>query len=99
MKIGVVGSGVVGQTLADGFLKHGHEVMRGSRDTAKLAAWKQGAGAKAWTGTFAEAAAFGEVVVLAVKGTAAATRCAPAAPRSPGKTVSTRPTRSPTRRP
>src|SRR5512144_645539 len=70
MKVGVVGSGIVGQTLADGFLKHGHEVMRGSRDPAKLAAWKAGAGAKARAGTFAEAA-FGEVVVRAVKGTAA----------------------------
>ncbi len=71
MKVGVIGSGIVGQTLADGFLKHRHEVMRGSRDAAKLAAWKAGAGAKARAGTFAEAAAFGEVVVLAVKGTAA----------------------------
>lgn len=71
MKIGVIGSGVVGQTLADGFLKHGHEVMRGSRDPAKLAPWKAGAGAAARTGTFAETARFGEVVVLAVKGTAA----------------------------
>ena len=71
MKVGVIGSGIVGQTLADGFLKHGHEVMRGSREPAKLAAWKAGAGTKARTGTFAEAAAFGEVVVLAVKGTAA----------------------------
>ena len=71
MKVGVIGSGIVGQTLADGFLKHGHEVMRGSREPAKLEAWKTGAGAKARTGTFAEAAAFGEVVVLAVKGTAA----------------------------
>ena len=71
MKMGVIGSGLVGQTLADGFLKHGHEVMRGSRDPGKLAAWRQGAGGKARTGTFAEAAAFGDVVVLAVKGTAA----------------------------
>jgi predicted dinucleotide-binding enzyme len=30
--IGVLGSGLVGQTLADGFLRHGHDVMRGSRD-------------------------------------------------------------------
>ena len=37
-KIGVLGSGVVGQVLADGFLKHGHQVMRGSRDTGKLIA-------------------------------------------------------------
>lgn len=69
MKVGVIGSGVVGQTLADGFLANGHEVVRGSRDPAKLAAW--GAGARARTGTPAEAAAFGEVVVLAVKGAAA----------------------------
>jgi predicted dinucleotide-binding enzyme len=70
-KIGVLGSGQVGQVLADGFLKHGYEVMRGSRDASKLADWKAGAGAKASTGTFAETAAFGEILVLAVKGTAA----------------------------
>jgi predicted dinucleotide-binding enzyme len=70
-KVGVLGSGQVGQVLADGFLKHGYEVMRGSRDPSKLATWKSGAGDKASTGTFAEAARFGEVVVLAVKGTAA----------------------------
>jgi hypothetical protein len=70
-KIGVIGSGQVGQTLADGFLQHGYQVMRGTRDPAKLADWKAGAGNAAQIGTMAEAAAFGEVVVLAVKGTAA----------------------------
>ena len=70
-KIGVVGSGVVGQVLADGFLKHGYEVMRGSREPGKLAAWKSAGGAKAATGTFAETARFGDLVVLAVKGSAA----------------------------
>lgn len=70
-KIGVLGSGQVGETLANGFLKHGYEVMRGSREPSKLDAWKSGAGAGASTGTFAEAAKFGEAVVLAVKGTAA----------------------------
>jgi hypothetical protein len=70
-KIGVLGSGPVGQTLADGLLRHGWEVMRGSRDPGKLDAWRRGAGAKASTGTFAQAAAFGELVVIAVKGTAA----------------------------
>jgi predicted dinucleotide-binding enzyme len=70
-RIGVLGSGPVGQVLADGCLRHGYEVMRGSRDPGKLAAWQQGAGPKASTGTFEEAARFGEVVVLAVKGTAA----------------------------
>jgi hypothetical protein len=69
--VGVIGSGVVGQVLADGFLKHGHAVMRGTRESAKLAAWKQKAGAKASVGSFADAATFGEIVVLAVKGTAA----------------------------
>jgi hypothetical protein len=70
-KIAVLGSGQVGQVLADGFLKHGHEVMRGSREPGKLAAWKESKGAKARTGTFAEAARFGEIAVLAVKGSAA----------------------------
>ena len=39
MKVGVIGSGVVGQTLAAGFLKHGHEVAIGTRDPAKLKDW------------------------------------------------------------
>jgi 8-hydroxy-5-deazaflavin:NADPH oxidoreductase len=71
-KIGVLGSGKVGEVLADGFLEHGHDVMRGSRDPGKLAAWKQAGGARAAVGTFAETAAFGQVIVLAVKGVAAA---------------------------
>lgn len=70
-KIAVLGSGIVGQTLADGFLKHGYEAMRGSRAPDKLAAWKEKAGKKGSVGTFAEAARFGEIVVLAVKGAAA----------------------------
>jgi hypothetical protein len=69
--VAVLGSGVVGQVLADGFLKHGFEVMRGSRDPEKLADWKQRAGSRAHTGTFPEAARFGKLIVLAVKGTAA----------------------------
>jgi predicted dinucleotide-binding enzyme len=71
MKVGVLGSGDVAKTLAGGFLKHGHEVMMGTRSTAKLADWAaQNAGAR--LGSFADAAAFAELVVLAVKGTAAA---------------------------
>lgn len=69
--IGVLGSGVVGQTLADGFLKHGYDVMRGSREPKKLADWKAKSGSRAQTGTFDEATRFGEVIVLAVKGSAA----------------------------
>lgn len=71
MKIGVLGSGGVAQTLAAGFLKHGYEAMVGSREPAKLAAW-QSAHPEAKVGSFADAAAFGEVVVLAVKGSASA---------------------------
>lgn len=71
MKIAVLGSGIVGETLANGFIKHGFEVMRGSREPAKLNDWQKKMGANAKTGTFEETARFGEVVVLAVKGTAA----------------------------
>ena len=70
-KIGIIGSGQVGQILGSGFIKHGCQVMVGSRDTAKLAEWKKKAGAKAKTGSVAEAAAFGDILVLAVKGSAA----------------------------
>ena len=70
-KIGVLGSGAVGKVLADGFLKHGYEVMLGSREPAKLAAWRAAAGSRGAAGTFADAARFGDVVVVAVKGTAA----------------------------
>jgi hypothetical protein len=67
-RVAVLGSGPVGQVLADGFLKHGFAVTRGTREPAKLAQWKSGAGANAAVGTFAEAARAGEIVVLAVKG-------------------------------
>jgi 8-hydroxy-5-deazaflavin:NADPH oxidoreductase len=69
--VAVIGSGVVGEALAAGFLKHGYRVMRASRDPGKLKAWKDAGGRDASTGTFAEAAAWGDAVVLAVKGTAA----------------------------
>ena len=70
-KIAILGSGTVGETLANGFLKHGYAVMRASREPAKLAGWQTGAGAHASTGTFAEAAKWCDLAVLAVKGSAA----------------------------
>jgi predicted dinucleotide-binding enzyme len=70
-KIAVLGSGQVGQVLADGLLKHGHEVMRASREPGKLEKWKASAGAKAHIGKPAEAAKWGDSVLLAVKGSAA----------------------------
>jgi 8-hydroxy-5-deazaflavin:NADPH oxidoreductase len=70
MKVGILGSGSVAQTLAAGFLKHGYETMIGSREPAKLSEWKD-AHPKALLGSFGDTAAFGEVLVLAVKGSAA----------------------------
>jgi predicted dinucleotide-binding enzyme len=72
-KAGVLGSGVVGQVLAAGLAKHGYDVMLGTRDAAKLAGWHQAAGKSVKLGSVAEAAQHGELIVLAVKGTAAAT--------------------------
>ena len=71
MKIGVLGSGEVGKVLTGGFVKYGHEVMAGSRSPEKLESWKEEISADVKTGTFAETAAFGEVIVLAVHGDAA----------------------------
>lgn len=71
MRIGVLGSGAVGTTLASGFRAHGHEVTVGSREPEKLRDWaRQNPGAR--VATPEETAKFAEVGVLAVKGTAAA---------------------------
>jgi predicted dinucleotide-binding enzyme len=70
MKIGVLGSGDVAKVLASGFGKHGHDVMVGTRDRTKLTDWSA-QNPRSRTGSFAETANFAEVVVLAVKGTAA----------------------------
>jgi predicted dinucleotide-binding enzyme len=71
MKIGVLGSGDVAKVLASGLLKHGHEVMMGTREPGKLADWGR-QNPKGRIGSFTDAAKFGELAVLAVKGTAAA---------------------------
>jgi 8-hydroxy-5-deazaflavin:NADPH oxidoreductase len=71
LKIGVLGSGPAGQTLAAGFLDKGHPVMIGSRDVAKLDGWLRHAGPEGQIGTFAETAEFGDVIVLSVLGSAA----------------------------
>lgn len=68
VKVGVLGSGDVGRVLAGGFLKLGHEVRIGSRSPEKLKEWAASAGKGASTGTFAEAAEFGDIIVLATHG-------------------------------
>jgi predicted dinucleotide-binding enzyme len=67
MNVGILGSGAVAKTLGAGFLKHGHAVLLATRDATKLTEWlAQHPGAR--IGSLADAAKFGEIVVLAVKG-------------------------------
>ena len=69
LKIGVLGSGVVGQLLAKAFLTEGHQVMLGSRNNRKdqMLQWKED-NQKGNIGTYSETAVFGELLVLATKG-------------------------------
>lgn len=71
MKVGILGSGAVGLVLADGFIKHGHEVMVGTRNPAKLSDWQKKVGKGGQIGSFSETSAFGRVIVLATKGSVA----------------------------
>ena len=68
-KVGIIGSGVVAKTLAKGFIKHGYEVKLGTRHVKKLQAAI--GDLPVLTGSFDEAAQFGDLLVLAVKGDAA----------------------------
>jgi len=67
MKIGILGTGDVGKALGKAFAALGHDVKMGSRDAKndKALAWAKETGPKASTGTFADAAGFGDIVVLA----------------------------------
>ncbi|AHF16790.1 NADPH-dependent F420 reductase [Niabella soli] len=72
MKIGIIGSGDVGQTLAKAFANEGHETMLGTRNTSKQAIVKfKNENPEITVGTFAETAVFAELVVLAVSGAVA----------------------------
>ncbi|HET7499790.1 MAG TPA: NAD(P)-binding domain-containing protein [Kofleriaceae bacterium] len=72
MKIGILGTGPVAQTIGSKLIALGHEVRLGGRDAAnpKAAAWTTAAGAKASHGTFATTAAFGELVFNCTSGAA-----------------------------
>jgi 8-hydroxy-5-deazaflavin:NADPH oxidoreductase len=72
MKIAVLGTGTVGQMIADKLVALGHEVKMGSRTAGndKAVAWAGQAGSRASEGTFAQAAAFGELVFNCTAGTA-----------------------------
>lgn len=66
MKIGILGSGTVGQQLGIGFIKLGYDVKIGTRDKSKLDEWIKNN--KGSVGSFEDAANFGEVIVLAISG-------------------------------
>jgi len=85
MKVGILGSGQVAKVLGKAFLELGHEVKLGSRDAEKVKGWSDHAQASA--GTFAETAGFGEVVVVALKGTGAEEVIRGVAESLAGKTV------------
>ena len=70
MKIGILGSGDVAKVLAGGVTKHGHSVMLGTRHADKLADWQK-EHSECAVGGFDAAAKFGDLVILAVKGSAA----------------------------
>ncbi len=87
-RVGIIGSGDVAKSLAKGFLKYNCEVMIGTRETSKLQEWKSSAGPSAHVGSFTEAALFGDLVVLAVKGSAAKNALNLAGPANfAGKTI------------
>jgi predicted dinucleotide-binding enzyme len=73
VKIGILGTGSVGQTLAGKLVALGHDVRMGARDAGneKAKKWAESAGPRASAGTFSDAASFGEVVVHAARGQAA----------------------------
>ncbi|MFC6731166.1 NADPH-dependent F420 reductase [Haladaptatus sp. GCM10025707] len=67
-RVGILGSGDVGQALGRGFVKHGFEVKLGTRSPEKLAEWVEDVGDSGSVGSFADAAEFGDIVVLALNG-------------------------------
>ncbi len=81
-KIGIIGSGVVAKSLGNGFLKHGYEVMLGTRNASKLDDWLANTEGKGHVGSFTDAAKFGKIVVLAVKGNVAANAIEEAGPQN-----------------
>lgn len=72
MKISVLGTGMVGTTVASKLVALGHEVKLGARERGndKAAAWAKQAGDKASHGTFADSARFGEMLFNCTLGSA-----------------------------
>jgi 8-hydroxy-5-deazaflavin:NADPH oxidoreductase len=70
LNIGIIGSGTAGRILGAAFAERGHRVCIGTREPAKLAAWAKSVGPRAHVGSGADAARFGDVIILSVLGTA-----------------------------
>ncbi len=72
MKIGVLGTGMVGTTIGTKLVQLGHDVMMGSRSKTneKAAAWVKASGPRASQGTFADATRFGEILFNCTHGMA-----------------------------
>ena len=89
MKIGIVGSGDVGQSLASGLIELGHEVMIGTREPTRkeLVKFKKELGKRMHLGTTTEAASFADVCFLAIAWNAGEDVIAMIRPQLAGKIV------------
>jgi predicted dinucleotide-binding enzyme len=89
MKIGIIGSGDVAQSLGAGLVKAGHSVMLGTRDTSKkeLTSWHKKGDKKKLLGSTTDAASYGEIIILAVAWHAAEDVLAQIRPEASGKVV------------
>jgi len=89
MKIGILGTGMVGETLGTKFVQLGHQVKMGSRTANHEGAskWVQAGGTNASQGTFADAAGFGEIVFVCLKGEVALDVVRSVSSALPGKIV------------
>jgi predicted dinucleotide-binding enzyme len=84
MKIAIFGTGMVGTTIGTKLVSLGHEVKMGSRtaDNAKATAWVEASGKTASQGTFADAAAFGELAFNCTAGTGSVAAIEAAGPKN-----------------
>lgn len=89
MKIGIIGSGNVAQSLGAGLAAAGHDIMLGSRtpDKREMTAWKKRVKKHGEVGNTTEAASFGEIIILAVAWHAAEDILEQIRPELPGKVV------------
>jgi predicted dinucleotide-binding enzyme len=70
MRIGIIGSGNVGSSLANGLIRHGHDVMLGTRDSEKPSVQElvEASDGRGRAGSYQEAARFGDIVITAFPG-------------------------------